>query len=307
MTENNTSFNPVGFNKDDIRLLWSAAFVFLLASLTISHMLTKNMLWRILGTDHSVVEVKSGREKEKVYEVLLEQEFTDKSIKDQIKALSDKESAGSGGITEKTGFHTDTPYREFIKGNTNTIQSTPQPVQSSSKVEEELFEVGILKNDPVTVSAFQPNNTQSSAVSGTLTKIPFNYRFEQDFLFRWDGSKAMTVPTKKLAGYHYFKNMLKLIENSFAPPGGGNFAYRDGAGIVAREGIMPGETKVQFLLSESGKVLDVRLMSSQGQDIVSRACLDSIRGQSFGPVPEEVKVNGLIFGINFIFPARYYR
>ena len=99
--------------------------------------------------------------------------------------------------------------------------------------------------------------------------------------------------------------MLRRIEESFAPPGGGNYGYRDMAGTVTREGIKPGMTKVQFLLSEGGQVLDVKLISSQGQTVVDQSCVDSIRGQNFGPVPEEIKAKGLIFGINFIFPDMY--
>jgi outer membrane biosynthesis protein TonB len=57
------------------------------------------------------------------------------------------------------------------------------------------------------------------------------------------------------------------------------------------------------MLNPSGKVVDVKLVSGQGQVMVDNACLDSIRGQNFGPVPEDVKKKGLIFGIQFIFPA----
>ena len=56
------------------------------------------------------------------------------------------------------------------------------------------------------------------------------------------------------------------------------------------------------MLEDTGRVIDVKLVSSQGQRMIDKACLDSIRGQNFGTVPEEVKKIGLIFGINFIFP-----
>ena len=57
------------------------------------------------------------------------------------------------------------------------------------------------------------------------------------------------------------------------------------------------------MLNDAGQVIDVKQMSSQGQEIVDRACIDSIRGQNFGPVPPEVKEQGMIFGINFVFPG----
>ena len=97
--------------------------------------------------------------------------------------------------------------------------------------------------------------------------------------------------------------MIKQIEEGFAAPGGGNIAYRDMAGFFIREGISPGETKVSFMLNDAGQVIDVKQITSQGQEIVDRACMDAIRGQNFGPVPPEVKEQGMIFGINFVFPG----
>lgn len=285
----------------ETRLLLSAGFVFLLISLLIGHLITRNLLWKLLGSE-PIAKLEALEEKEKIYEVLVEQQFINPEKTDEYKALSDKESAGGGGITENKGFHTDSPFREFIFGSPNPSTSNSNPSQQEMKKEDNIFEVGLLRSDPITVQTFRPNPNMSGE-SGQMMKIPFNYRFQQDFLFRWDGNRAMTVPTKELAGYHYFKNMLRQIEQSFAPPGGGNFAYRDMAGIVSREGIKPGMTKVLFLLNDNGKVMDVQLVSSQGQEIVDRACMDSLRGQNFGRVPEEVKAKGMIFGINFIFPG----
>ncbi|MDF3819485.1 TonB-dependent receptor [Leptospira sp. 96542] len=284
------------------RLFFSFALVVLISSLIFGHLITRNMLWRMMG-EEMAEESLSPDEKEKIYEVLVEQQFINPEKKDEYKALSNKDSAGGGGITEKQGFHTLTPFREFIFGSNSSTPSKAQPKSEQTK-EEELFEVGIFKADPKT-NANTEESPNQSASTGQMTKIPFNYRFQQDFLFRWDGAKALTVPTKELAGYYYFKNMLRQIEHSFAPPGGGNYAYRDMAGVVVREGIKEGMTKVLFMLNEAGQVVDVRLVSSQGQVVVDQSCIDSIRGQNFGVVPDEIKAKGLIFGINFIFPKMY--
>ncbi|MCZ8342298.1 MAG: TonB-dependent receptor [Leptospira sp.] len=285
------------------RLLFSFALVVLISSLILGHLITRNMLWRMLGAENATEEL-SIEEKEKIYDVLVEQQFINPDKKDEYKALSNRDSSGGGGITEKQGFHTLSPFREFIFGSSSQSPSKQQPKAEQTK-EEELFEVGILKADPKTTSNSEESPNQSAS-SGQMTKIPFNYRFQQDFLFRWDGSKALTVPTKQLAGYYYFKSMLKRIEESYAPPGGGNYAYRDMAGIVRKEGIKEGQSKVLFMLNDLGQVIDVRLVSSQGQAIVDESCMDAIRGQNFGVVPDEIKAKGLIFGINFIF-VNYYR
>lgn len=285
------------------RLLFSFALVVLISSLILGHLITRNMLWRMLGAENATEEL-SPEEKEKIYDVLVEQQFINPDKKDEYKALSNRDSSGGGGITEKQGFHTLSPFREFIFGSSSQSPSKQQPKAEQTK-EEDLFEVGILKADPKTTSNSEESPNQSAS-SGQMTKIPFNYRFQQDFLFRWDGSKALTVPTKQLAGYYYFKSMLKRIEESYAPPGGGNYAYRDMAGIVRKEGIKEGQSKVLFMLNDLGQVIDVRLVSSQGQAIVDESCMDAIRGQNFGVVPDEIKAKGLIFGINFIF-VNYYR
>ncbi|MBF3376117.1 energy transducer TonB [Leptospira borgpetersenii] len=289
-----------GIPEDDRRLIYASFLVLVLASFFTAHLLTRNMLWKILGSE-PMVKMESNEEKEKIYEVLLEQDFVDKNIKDEYKALSNVDAAGAGGITKKEGFHSASPFREFIMGSMARRPSEAQKQEAKEKNDEKVFEVGIYKIDPVQ-TANTEETKQSSQTYGRMTKIPFNYRFEQDFLFRWDGNQALSIPRKKLAGYEYFKRMLKQIEGSFAPPGGGNYAYRDMAGTVVREGILPGQVKVLFMLSEGGQVLDTKLVSSQGQDVVSQACVDSIRGQNFGKVPDEVKAQGMIFGINFIFP-----
>jgi outer membrane biosynthesis protein TonB len=261
------------------------------------------MLWQLLGADNSnFVETENLAKSKKIYEVLLEQEFTSKKVKDEIKALSKEDSAGSGGLTEKEGFHTLSPFYEFIFGGLPS--SNPQITskeKEKSKSEDEIYEVGVIHSDPLMKFTPQPKAV-SNPTTGQPTKIPFNYRFQKDFEFRWDGSSTLTMPTRKLAGYEYYKKMLRQIEQSFAPPGGGNLAYRDMAGTVIREGISPGETKISFLLNDSGQVIDVKQISSQGQKIVDQACIDSIRGQNFGVVPQEVKEQGMIIGINFVFP-----
>ncbi|TGN19461.1 energy transducer TonB [Leptospira idonii] len=286
------------------RLFFSAAFVVLISSLLLGHLITRNMLWKMLGEEQAS-ELASQEEKEKIYDILVEQQFINPEKKDEYKALSNQDSAGGGGITEQQGFHTLSPFREFIYGSAASNPSTAQPKAEQSK-EDDVYEIGIYKADPKTTQN-QEESPNQSASAGKMLKIPFNYRFQQDFLFRWDGAKALTVPTKQFAGYYYFKNMLKRIEESFAPPGGGNFAYRDIAGTVVREGIKPGMTKVLFMLNDNGQVIDVRLVSSQGQVVVDQSCLDSIRGQNFGAVPDEIKAKGLIFGINFIFPDYFRR
>lgn len=322
-------FELTNLTDDDRRLLLSSCFVVLVMSLVFAHLYTKKLLGSIF-TNPSLVDMQSQSLKKDVYEVLVEQKNKVQKETDETKAYSDEDSAGSGGITKKKGFHTDTPFREFLFGGIvgNIFESQSEKKETDEQEEAKSYEVEITELDSEDIiekkevkeiketskektaqkqeknPTPKPNEKKGNQATSQETKIPGNYRFKQDFMFRWTGDSAISIPTMKLAGFEYFKKMLKQIEGSFAPPGGGNFAYRDAAGYMVREGIVPGEIKVLFMLDDSGKVLDVVLKSSKGQKIVDNACLDAIRGQNFGPVPEEIKKNGLIFGINFIFPGR---
>lgn len=165
-----------GIPEDDQRLIYASFLVLALASFFTAHLLTRNMLWKILGSE-PMVKMESNEEKEKIYEVLLEQDFVDKNVKDEYKALSNVDAAGAGGITKKQGFHSASPFREFIMGSLARRPSETQKQETKEKNDEKVFEVGIYKIDPVQTTNTD-NTKQSTQTYGRMTKIPFNYRFE---------------------------------------------------------------------------------------------------------------------------------
>ncbi len=77
------------------RLLFSFALVVLISSLILGHLITRNMLWRMLGAENATEEL-SPEEKEKIYDVLVEQQFINPDKKDEYKALSNRDSSGRG-------------------------------------------------------------------------------------------------------------------------------------------------------------------------------------------------------------------
>lgn len=168
------------------RLFFAFTFVILIVSFVLAHLITRNMLWKMLAEEQAA-EMLGPKEQEKIYEVLVEQQFINPDKKDEYKALSNKDSSGGGGLTEKQGFHTLTQFREFIMGSSASTPSKAQPKSEQSK-EEELFEVGIFKADPKTNSNAEESPNQAAS-SGQMTKIPFNYRFQQDFYFDGTGLK----------------------------------------------------------------------------------------------------------------------
>lgn len=228
---------------------------------------------------------------ERIYPVLVDQKDSPPKETDQIRALSRTSAEGKGGITEKEGFHTLTPYDVLDPGRRSATAAVPS-VDSPA-------EFGQKRTDsrPTPKKEKAGKNT-----GGAAWKIPANYRFQQDFALRYDSSGMLSIARQELAGFSYFQSMLRQIQDSFAPPGM-NYAYRDHAGYVINQPIKPQVVKVQFLLDESGTVRDVRKISSLGQHEVDEACLNTLRNQNFGKPPAEVFQHGNIFGINFVFPA----
>ena len=168
------SFEPSNFTEDEKRLFYSASFVFLLFSLVVAHLYTKNLLWKIMGAQNTI-ELSKNQNKERIYEVLIEQQRKDDTPTDQIKALSDKDSAGKGKLTEKEGFHTLTAFREFLLGG---VISLSEQSETQSKSQEEPTEVGILFKDPLKKASKKKNNiTIFQDADNKPTTIPANYRF----------------------------------------------------------------------------------------------------------------------------------
>lgn len=136
-----------GIPEDDQRLIYASFLVLALASFFTAHLLTRNMLWKILGSE-PVVKMESNEEKEKIYEVLLEQDFVDKNVKDEYKALSNVDAAGAGGITKKEGFHSASPFREFIMGSMARRPSETQKQEAKKKTTRRLSKSASIKSIP---------------------------------------------------------------------------------------------------------------------------------------------------------------
>ncbi len=229
--------------------------------------------------------IKEKLENTQIYPVLIKQAKNNPKNKKEIKALSDKDVSGQGGITAQYGFHTFTSTDVFSSTRQYSVEKKKR-TSTSSKHQDKTKE-----------------NLLHSNFSGKDRnfRIPSNYRFRQDFLLRFDGSSLLSMASQKLAGYEYFRKMIQEIRMNFAPPGV-NYMYRDQAGYVMNQAIQPQVVQIAFSLDEAGNVSDVRTLDSIGQSLVDEACLNSLRDKNFGKPPPEIFKKGNIFGINFVFP-----
>ena len=285
---------------DERRLILSSLPVLFLFTFITASYLSPDLSGIFYIKDQSIA-MENEAEKSKIFPVLVEQkEHIDPST-DQIRALSDVDSEGTGGITTSYGFHTLTPHDMLTFSKIINSRS-----QDEKKEKEENKKTSTESNlEKQKVSMNQSVKLQGP-VEGNEDKfrIPANYRFQNDFSLRYDSSGTVSLARQKLAGFRYFQQMLRYLRNNFAPPGM-NSVYRDSAGLVVSQSIKPQSVKVLFLLGRDGRVYDVRVVSSMGQSAVDQACIDILDGQNFGPPPPEIFSEGNIFGINFIFPSVY--
>lgn len=314
---------------DDRRLVGSGAFVFALVSVFSGFFHASQSPSFIADyISQTITNTAGATQGDMIYPVLVEQKSPVPVQTSQIRALSDVNSQGTGGITERKGFHTlsgdDTmlvSYGNQVGAPAGTPTGTAglgamvhnNTAAGSESTTGRTFEHGETPAESSGASSQGEGSGQKKQLTvadiragkglkASPMRIPSNYRFQADFAMRYDQSPTLSIATRELAGFQYFRDMLRQIRENFAPPGL-NTAYRDNMGRYISQPIKPQVVKVLFLLDETGKVQDVRVVSSMGQTAVDSACVRSLLNQNFGPPPPEVLRNGNIFGINFVFPA----
>ncbi|MCB1171942.1 MAG: TonB C-terminal domain-containing protein [Leptospiraceae bacterium] len=246
----------------------------------------------------------------RIYPVLIEQALQATPADNQIRALAEYNSAGHGGITTRYGFHT--LSNTDIFSMTGQAAQTPSPTTAASSYHpndqastESTSETG-LEEQPTSNDNTQNKGTnrpqpKSLAGNGMHFKIPANYRFEQHMALRYDNGALTAIATASMPGADYFRNMIRQIRLTFAPPGQ-NYLFRDRFGYTMNQAIQPQVVQIQFAISPDGQITDVRKVASRGQTKVDQACIEVLRNKNFGQPPPEIFRNGNVFGINFVFP-----
>lgn len=279
-----------GATEHDRRLIVSGIPVFLLFSLLWGHFaVDRNPAF--LSFLHPAPNERSlSADDDKIYPVLVEQEYAPPPRSKQIRALSDKDAEGQGRLTAARGFNTMSSY--------DVLEIKPRAADGRRDNNTTVFRgPGNFRRGPDRKSRSRGLNGRES---GSF-KIPANYRFQQDMRLNFDGSGEISIPRKRFPEFHYFQRMLRTIQDNFAPPGD-NFVRRDYFGYTIHQTIKPQVVKVLFLIDPSGEVRDVRVVPPVVQESVADSCIMSVRGRNFGPPPRAVLDRGGVIGINFIFP-----
>ncbi len=311
------SRREIQVNGDDLRLIVAAVPILALFSFLFSALYADRIV-TLFSASSAAALLEQEALRSRIYPVLVQQDLRPPAQKDQIRALSDVTAEGSGGITTAYGFHTLTDddtlqagkrgavgSREESGGELENSANSKQSALLDSEGREkkgDLFERGIATDKAaIQRQAYRKGKRGRSQGAAPSLRIPFNYRFRQDFQLRYDGSSILSVARQQMVGYDYFRNMLRRIQESFSPPGV-NYIFRDRAGYVINQPIKPQAVEVLFAIAPDGQVTDVRKVRSLGQRLVDKACIEALEGKNFGPPPAEVLERGNIFGIRFIFP-----
>ena len=293
---------PATVGENDRRLLTSAVPVLFVCAFVFGAIYSERIA-PILSRMNEPLKVQAlQQQRDRVYRVLVEQEYRPEVRTLQDRALSDVSAEGTGGITLAKGFHTLANDDTFEQGGAPSPAPTPQDRQTDQERSEN---EGPGESLPESEARPQPTPQREAQNSrpnpGRLTRIPSNYRFREDFALRYDGQDLFSIARQELVGYHYFRRMMRQIRDGF--PLLGNWSYRDPYGVVINEQVKPQIVAVQFLVDDMGRVMDVKVVSSIGQRVVDEACVNALQHQNFGPPPPEVlDTYGNIFGIRFLFP-----
>jgi len=279
--------------EEERRLVLASFPVFLFGSMLYVAIVSPDLSSFLLPAEAARMERKAAEER--VYPYLMEQERVVQKKSDQISALSSVDAEGTGGITKSHGFHTLSADDELHLGRSGQKTAATKAAKTAESHSGAGYSVSPDRTSQA-VGSDSPIHGEEAQF-----KIPANYRFQNDFSLRYNGDSVFSIARRELAGYQFFKRMLRHIRENFSPPGL-NYAYRDAAGLVVNQPIKPQVVRVQFLLDPNGIVRDVRVVSSLGQKPVDQACIDVLMNQNFGPPPPEIFKDGNIFGINFVFP-----
>jgi TonB family protein len=292
---------PATVVEDDHRLIASAVPVLFVCAFVFGAIYSERIA-PIFSRINKPLEVQALQDqRQRTYNVLVEQEYRPEAKTLQERALSDVTAEGTGAITLAKGFHTRANDDTFEQGG---APANPAPTPARRQPEPPVNE-GPGESLPEDQARPQPSTrteTQNARPNpGRLTRIPANYRFREDFALRYDGQDLFSIARQELVGYQYFRRMMRQIRDGF--PLLGNWSYRDPYGVVINEQVKPQIVAVQFLVDDTGRVLDVKVVSSIGQRVVDEACVNALQHQNFGPPPPEVlNTYGNIFGIRFMFP-----
>ncbi len=280
-------------NNNDERILKASVIVLVFVTSFIAMELVLNFLPNLLHylKHPSLQNLKKENNQTLVYPVLVKQKEADHRKKNEIRALSDVNSSGKGGVTTKYGFHS--------LSKDDTLEEKKR-TQRENKLKKDTLERKL--NGDKVGNVGKKKNTNNNLQNKEAYRIPSNYRFRSDFLLRFDGSSLLSIPRQELAGFSYFRALVNKLRDNFAPPGV-NFRYRDRGGLIINEPIQPQVVQVAFALDPEGNVSDVHVVSSLGDEKVDESCLNSLRNQNFGVPPSEIFEKGNVFGINFVFPS----
>lgn len=278
-----------GASEHDRRLIVAGIPVFFLCSLLWGHFaLVRNPPF--LSFLQPVTNERATADGEKIYPVLVEQDYAPPPRSRQIRALSDKDAEGQGRLTAARGFNTISSY--------DVLEIKPRAADGRRD------ENTTVLHGPGDFRRGPERRNRSRGLRGNESgsfKIPSNYRFRQDMRLNFDGSGDISIPRKRFPEFRYFQKMLREIQANFAPPGA-NFVRRDYFGYTIHQTIKPQVVKVLFLIDDSGEVRDIRVVPPVVQESVAESCIMSVRGRNFGPPPRAVLDRGGVIGINFIFP-----
>ncbi len=213
--------------------------------------------------------------------------------------LSDKDSIESGYITKKKGDRLLNNSLKFTSKKGNKGSGKKSSSQKNSK-DNSLI---ITENSDVEISIVKPSGDTGENGDGHKLQIPDKDNVTRDNSIFYSSSGTFSFNTVKFKHYKYFNNVKNKISSNWYPPIMANATFGGYApGRTRIMAIASQQVKLYFIMDKTGKIIETKILDSNGNVQLDNACLDAIRNsKSFGKVPKDLLKGGDSVVIPFIF------
>jgi len=211
--------------------------------------------------------------------------------------LSDKDSVESGYLTKKKGdrFLNNSMMFKLKKGEKGDRNNKGKSNSKNSLLLASKSDVAVVID----------NQKSGDGKIGDFheLKIPDKNNVTRNNSIFYSSSGTFSFNTAKFKHFKYFNNMKNKISSNWYPPIMANVTFGGYApGRTRIMAIASQQVKIYFIMNRFGKIIEAKILDSDGNEELDKSCLDAIiNSKSFGEVPKDMLKGGNSIVIPFIF------
>ncbi|MBN1499555.1 MAG: hypothetical protein JW982_05345 [Spirochaetes bacterium] len=215
--------------------------------------------------------------------------------------ISDRDSEGTGKITEKKGRNWLNNSTEFLIKKLKLNKNPESNRNLITAVKDVIYKISFLNYVSDTVNNKNGKNKDSDAAkngNSEWNRIPDVNDFKRENALYYSNHGYFSINTRKFKNFKYFNDMKNKIVSNWYPPVLSNSVLPRAVTSLGA-GYTPGRTKfnliptqyvkLYFVMDRGGNVKSVHIFESKGYKPLDDSCIESItKSCTFGPVPDEI-------------------